>query len=64
MEIREVIEEIINDVETWRNKCAEKYFNMIHDNGIEENDAVFELFDDLMDGFEDVDEAVARLQED
>lgn len=60
-DLRNMIEDIIEDVDTWRNRCAEKYFNTLREHGIEEDDAVFELFDDLMDGFDDVDEAIKIL---
>ena len=60
-DLRSMIEDIIEDVDKWRNRCAERYFNTIRAHGIEEEDAVFELFDDLMDGYDDVEEAVKIL---
>lgn len=59
--IKEMIETVIDDVNVYRNRCAEKFFNTIHANGIEDDDVVFDLFNDLMDGFDDVDEAVETL---
>lgn len=60
-DLRNMIEDIIEDVDKWRNKCAERYFNTLREHGIEENDSVFTLFDDLMDGYDDVDEAIEIL---
>lgn len=56
-----MVEEIIDNVNTWRNCCAKKYYSTIYANGIEDDDVVFDLFNDLMDGFDDVDEAVETL---
>ena len=62
-EISYMLEKIVDWVDEWRNRCANEYFNILHKNGIEDEDVVFDLFDELMDGYDDVEEAVSTLQE-
>ena len=60
-EFENMIEDIIDEVDKFRNRIANTYFNTLHSNGIEDDDAIFDLFNNLLDGYEDIDEAVDIL---
>ena len=60
--IRNMIEELVDEIGRYKNKWAEKYFNTLRENGIDtDGDTVFNLYDDLLDGFEDVNDAMNIL---
>lgn len=60
--IRNMIEKLADEIVRYKNKWAEIYFNTLTENNIVvDDDAVFDLFNDLLDGLEDVDDAVNML---
>lgn len=65
-ELEYMLEDIIYEVDEFKNRMAEVYFNTLHSNGIEDKEFVVDLFDKLMEGHDDFDftkEAVETLME-
>ena len=60
-ELKNMLEDVIDEFDKVHNHIAEVYFITLHRNGIEDKDAVFDLFDNLKDGYDDIDEAVDIL---
>lgn len=58
--LEEYVTDIMELVDRLGNKCGE-LISYMNSKGYEVDDAVFNLLDDLKDGFDDVDEAVSIL---
>jgi len=60
-ELAEMVEDIMYEFDRVHNHISEKYYDTLHKNGIEDSDVVFDIFTDIKDGYDDVNEIVNKL---